>query len=58
MAGIYDSDDELIQDMKLMNWIGTQKYKCIKQSGNIVQQQADFDKAKVEDIEILILKEK
>jgi hypothetical protein len=57
MAGIYDSDDEMIRDMKLMNWIGTQKYKCIEQFGNIVQQ-ANFDKAKVEDIEILILKEK
>lgn len=57
MAGIYDSDDDMIRDMKLMNWIGTKKYKCIEQYGNIIQQD-DFDKAQAGDIEILILKEK
>lgn len=57
MAGIYNSDDELTRDMKFMNWVGNQKYKCIEQYGNIIQTE-DFEQAQSEDIEILILKEK
>lgn len=53
-AGVYTDDDDLIRDMKILNWIGKQSYRCIDYDEKTYQNQ--IEQAREDGIEILIFK--
>lgn len=55
LSGVYDTDSDFEKDCKLSAWIGRRKYRCIEY--NVVTHPEESDQARVDGIEVLIIKE-
>jgi hypothetical protein len=56
MAGIYDDDNDFVQDSKLFTWLDRRKHRCIE--FDAMTYSAELEQAAADGIEVLIIKEK
>ena len=56
LAGVYQSDSEFEQDLKLNAWIGKRSHRCLV--FDVATYSAQLERAAADGIEVLIIKEK